>query len=59
MIPGPDLFWLEDRGYGYGTGYVCLPNGTHAVVAHSDDETSIALLKATWNEWQTYLKGNA
>ncbi len=59
MIPDSTLFQLEDRGYGFGTGHLCLPNRTFVAVAHSDDDTSNALLRAAWDEWKTYLKGNA
>ncbi len=52
MTPDSTLFELEDRGYGHGMGHLCLPNGSHVAVAHSDDTTSIMLLLAAWNEWE-------
>lgn len=55
----PELFSLEDHGYGRGTGHLVMPNGTHIAVHQDDDDLANALIREVWSLYLNEKVGHA
>ena len=51
----PTTWQIENRGYGFGTGSIVLPNGTSLQVSDLAPELNNVLLREVYAEWMKEL----
>ncbi len=47
----PEMFQIEDRGYGRGVGHLITPNGRLIAIHHEQDDFANACIKEVYSQY--------